>query len=109
VLSTGSDGGDMWDVENLKEVAAEVKKIDTEMSLKGYKTIGVAVGEVLLTRSNGLGRGWRHFTTRITSFLLVERIFDGIDFVLGGYNVPTLNGSIQLLLLFIKSKHLYLF
>jgi hypothetical protein len=35
VLQTGTDGGDTWEVENLKETKEVVKKIDTEMSLKG--------------------------------------------------------------------------
>jgi len=35
VLQTGNDGGDTWEVENLKETKEIVKKIDTEMSLKG--------------------------------------------------------------------------
>jgi len=35
VLQTGIDGGDSWEVENLKETKEVVKKVDTEMSLKG--------------------------------------------------------------------------
>ena len=45
VLSTGNDGGETWEVQNFKELREEVRKVDTEMSLKGYKTIGVVVSE----------------------------------------------------------------
>mmetsp|Transcript_7920 Transcript_7920/g.24308 ORF Transcript_7920/g.24308 Transcript_7920/m.24308 type:complete len:944 (-) Transcript_7920:422-3253(-) len=44
ILATGDDGGDMWTCVNTKEIRAEVEKIDQAMSLKGYKTLGVAVG-----------------------------------------------------------------
>jgi H+-transporting ATPase len=45
VLSTSQDGGDCWEVENYDKVRDMVKNIDTEMSLKGYKTIAVALSE----------------------------------------------------------------
>lgn len=45
ILSTGDDGGDMWDCVNADEVRAEVEEVDQAMSLKGYKTLGVAFGK----------------------------------------------------------------
>ena len=41
VLSTGNDGGETWEVENFRSLREEVRRVDTEMSLKGYKIIGV--------------------------------------------------------------------
>jgi hypothetical protein len=35
VLQTGSDGGDTWEVDKLKETRDLVKTVDTEMSMKG--------------------------------------------------------------------------
>lgn len=46
VLNTGKDGGDCWEVENYEKMKNEIKKVDTDMSLKGYKTIAVAMSEV---------------------------------------------------------------
>jgi len=45
VLSTSQDGGDCWEVENYHKVRDLAKQVDTEMSLKGYKTIAVAMSE----------------------------------------------------------------
>jgi len=43
VLQTGSDGGDTWAVDKLKETRGLVTRLDTEMSTRGYKTIGVVL------------------------------------------------------------------
>jgi H+-transporting ATPase len=43
VLQTGSDGGDTWTVDKVQETRSIVSTIDTEMSTRGYKTIGVVV------------------------------------------------------------------
>lgn len=44
VLSTGDDGGDTWTCANASAVRDTVESIDRAMSLKGYKTLGVAFG-----------------------------------------------------------------
>jgi len=54
ILSTSNDGGDCWEVENFANVKDQVKKIDTDMSLKGYKTIAIAVSEVIEAAANPL-------------------------------------------------------
>lgn len=44
VLATGDDGGDTWTCANASAVRDTVESIDRAMSLKGYKTLGVAFG-----------------------------------------------------------------
>merc|ERR1719272_1159675 len=38
VLSTGDDGGDCWDVEDLVQLKEEVGEVDLNFSVQGYKT-----------------------------------------------------------------------
>mmetsp|Transcript_109708 Transcript_109708/g.318950 ORF Transcript_109708/g.318950 Transcript_109708/m.318950 type:complete len:924 (-) Transcript_109708:290-3061(-) len=45
ILDTGDDGGDLWVCEDLAKIEADVRSVDIEFSKKGYKTVGVAIGE----------------------------------------------------------------
>jgi len=45
VLSTGDDGGDCWECADLATVQEEVKEVDYQCSVQGYKTVGVAVSK----------------------------------------------------------------
>jgi len=54
ILDTGTDdGGDCWRCVNHDAVSAAVKKVDVELSRKGYKTIGVAVGRPAAGEARG--------------------------------------------------------
>mmetsp|Transcript_74956 Transcript_74956/g.117270 ORF Transcript_74956/g.117270 Transcript_74956/m.117270 type:complete len:1027 (+) Transcript_74956:67-3147(+) len=45
VLCTGEDGGDCWTVEKMDAIREDVEEQDVQFSIKGYKTLGVALAE----------------------------------------------------------------
>lgn len=45
VMSTGDDGGDCWDCIDLETIRSEVKEVDLNFSLQGYKTVGIAIAK----------------------------------------------------------------
>jgi len=45
VLSTGDDGGDCWECADLTRIRDEVKEVDYNFSIQGYKTVGVSAAK----------------------------------------------------------------